>query len=75
MSPQEAPHPARSLEIRVTEDGARTHIRVDGYEGGEFRFFRASRQRDTAFTQGDLETLVARIHTAIGHVLSDFPLW
>lgn len=69
MTPQVAPDEGRSLRIRVSQDGARVNIRVTGYEGSQFRFWKGSREKLPQFTGEDLEALVVLLHDAIHNAL------
>lgn len=75
MSPADDPAPARSLEIRVTEDGAKTLVRVDVFDGSAHSAWWASRSKVEPWNEGDAAHLARRIGQALEGVFTQATLF
>lgn len=67
--------PGRSLEIRVSQDGAKVHIRADVFEGPVHVCHRAEREKLPALLGTDGPLLAQKVVTAIHDALCEQPLF
>lgn len=59
------PREGRSLQIRVTEDGAKTLVRVDVFDGSAHSAWWASRSKVDPWNEEDASSLASRIGRAL----------